>query len=141
MNAQPKPTQRRNPWILAALWLSAASPVFGQGQVVGWGENGGGQLAPPVGSMLGFRSLAVGSSHVLAVLQDGSVSGWGGNVFGQSSPPGLAFVTSVAAGGAHSLALLSEGSAACAFVDAVAAVGDVHLGERVAQAGALALVP
>lgn len=52
----------------------------------------------------------------------------------------LRWIFSVAAG-ACSLALLSEGSAACVLVDAVAAVGDVHLGELVAQAGALAIVP
>ena len=51
----------------------------------------------------------------------------------------MRWLLSVAAG-ACSLALLPE-SAACVLVDAVSIVGDTRLGELLATAGALAIVP
>jgi hypothetical protein len=51
----------------------------------------------------------------------------------------MRWLLSVAAG-ACSLALLPD-SAACVLVDAVSIVGDAHLGELIATAGAFAIVP
>ena len=51
----------------------------------------------------------------------------------------MRWIVSVAAG-ICSVALLSEGNP-CVIMDAVAAVGDVHFGELVANAGALTIVP
>lgn len=69
----------------------------------------------------GYRELAVGTFHTLAILTDGRLRSWGANNAGQlgdgQSQPrsrpyeiALSSVVSVAAGDAHSLAVLSDGS-------------------------------
>ena len=46
------------------------------GSLVGWGDNGHGQLNPPAG--LGpVAAIAAGDGHTLALRTDGTVAAWG----------------------------------------------------------------
>ena len=76
--------------------------------VVGWGNNGDGQLTPPAG-LSNLVAIAAGYFHSLALKSDGTVTGWG-NSFYATPPPGLSNVTAIAAGLFHSLALKSDGT-------------------------------
>ena len=104
------------------------------GTVWAWGTNDYGQLGIPHNLLSfsenpiqikqlneGFRAVAAGKEHSLAVKSDGTVWAWGGNSFGQlgdgtrinrSSPVrihGLTDIVSVAASN-HSLALRNDGT-------------------------------
>lgn len=77
--------------------------------------------APVVSSLTGFRSIAAGFGHALALRDDGMLYAWGDNDSGQlglgttsaairpGQIAGLANVRSACAGYAHSLALTAEG--------------------------------
>lgn len=99
--------------LLTFLTMVAAAPPAGavaSGTVVGWGSNGYGQAAPPIG-LSGVVDIAAGGYHSLAVRSDGTVVAWGADSYGQASvPAGLGDVTQVAAGSFHSLALKADGT-------------------------------
>ena len=62
----------------------------------------------------GWKQVATGFSHTVALKADGSIACWGYNEYGQCSvPAGLGTVQSVAAGGFHSVALKADGTIAC----------------------------
>ena len=116
--------------------------MWSEGEVLAWGPNdkarlglGYRSIAPsyetfnplplPTLNFPGFDivdAVAVGGSHVMALLGDGTVWAWGDNTYGQlgddtkadSIAPvqvtGLAGVQSIAAGKHHSMALLDNGS-------------------------------
>lgn len=124
--------------------------------LVGWGSNQTGEIGngqhvinhydrPVVaaGAITGFRSVAVGGHHVLAIKSDGSAWSWGkdsngqlGNnattendspaiVLGRSSDPaGLKDVIEVAAGDNHSLALSTDGTISSFGYDGSGQLGD-----------------
>lgn len=76
-----------------------------QGQVVGWGNNGTGQINVPAG--LGrIKAIATGYNHSLVLKEDGTVVAFG--LYTQV-PPGLSNVVAIAAGWQHNLALLANG--------------------------------
>jgi hypothetical protein len=62
----------------------------------------------------GWRQVAAGSYHTVALKADGSVACWGDNFYGQCNVPvGLGTVTAVAAGLYHTVALKQDGLVAC----------------------------
>lgn len=63
---------------------SDAGPGPGPGNVVAWGRNDRGQLPPP--DLPPVTQLAVGSEHVLALLEDGSVAAFGWGEHGNCGP-------------------------------------------------------
>ena len=78
--------------------------------MVGWGNNGYGQVTIPVG-LSNVVQVAAGWCHNLALKSDGTVVGWGWSGLGQTTiPVGLSNVVQVAAGGYHNLALKSDGT-------------------------------
>lgn len=81
------------------------------GTVIGWGDNGQGQIGIP--TALGrVVAIAAGYDSSLAVKSDGTVTGWGYNGNGEISlPAGLTGVVAVAAGRYHGLALKNDGKA------------------------------
>ncbi|MGV2966981.1 RCC1 domain-containing protein [Paenibacillus sp. AGC30] len=84
--------------------------LMSDGTVVGWGNNGYGQLHLPVG-VSEVVAIDVGSLHTLALKPDGTVVAWGHNYNGQVNVPvGLNGVVSIATGGVYSLALKSDGT-------------------------------
>ena len=82
------------------------------GRVVGWGQNGEGQISIPESAQSGVTAIATGNTHSLALKSDGSVVGWGLNSIGQITIPQSAQsgVTAIAVGWYHSLALKADGS-------------------------------
>ncbi len=103
-------------------WPAAGQPAAGT--VVSWG----GQVLPWVEPGTGFKAIAAGSAHTLAVKLDGTVVAWGDNMNGQSAAPeGLTGVVAVAASGSHSMALKGDGT--------VVAWGDNSFGENAVPAG------
>jgi hypothetical protein len=80
------------------------------GTVVGWGDNGAGEITVPP-SLGGVIAIAGGSSHSLALKSDGTVVARGDNSEGQSTVPMyLQGVTAISAGASHNLALKSDGT-------------------------------
>ena len=62
----------------------------------------------------GWRQVAAGSYHTVALNTDGSVACWGDNFSDQCSvPSGLGKVAAVAAGYTHTVALKADGTVAC----------------------------
>jgi alpha-tubulin suppressor-like RCC1 family protein len=62
----------------------------------------------------GWKQVAAGTSHTVALKADGSVACWGRNDSGQCNvPAGLGTVSAVAAGFFHTVALESDGSVVC----------------------------
>jgi alpha-tubulin suppressor-like RCC1 family protein len=115
--------------IAAGLHHSLA--LLEDGTVMAWGRNDYGQFgidtsnassSVPVAvpGLSNVRSIAAGSFHSLALLEDGTVMAWGysadrrlGVTYSPIGPvvvSGLANVRSIAAGGSHSLALLENGT-------------------------------
>ncbi|MBX3378277.1 MAG: hypothetical protein KF678_14880 [Phycisphaeraceae bacterium] len=95
--------------LLAATSGTCAQYVGAPGRIIWWGNTQAApaNMAPPPGV---YTTLAVNSSHGLALRPDGTMVGWGANFFGQSTPqPGV--YTQVAAGLDHSVALRSDGVA------------------------------
>ncbi|MFC5849122.1 RCC1 domain-containing protein [Deinococcus petrolearius] len=113
--------------------ISHSVALKADGTVQSWGENVSGQLGNgtrttpqslpgAVSSLNGIVSIAVGSSHNLALRADGTVQSWGGNTQGQlgngtktlqTTPvavSGLSDIVSIATGANHSLALLADGT-------------------------------
>ncbi len=96
-------------------------------QVVGWGNNGAGQINVPL-CLTNTVAIAGGGYFSLGVNSDGTMVGWGDNRNGQASvPAGLSNVVAVAAGLYHSLALKSDGT--------VIAWGNRSSGQTPAPAG------
>jgi alpha-tubulin suppressor-like RCC1 family protein len=78
--------------------------------VVGWGDNGNGQLNVPVDAT-NIAQVAGGSVNTLALKTDGTVFAWGGPGLGIASvPAGLTNVIAIAAGSDHALALKLDGT-------------------------------
>lgn len=103
---------------VAVVALGAAGPVAVRasaapvaGHVVGWGEDGDGQIDPPAG-LSTATAVAAGAYHSLALRSDGTVVGWGNNDLQQVTPQpsGLNNVIAIAAGGYTSYALKSDGT-------------------------------
>ncbi|KAJ5655160.1 hypothetical protein N7507_007110 [Penicillium longicatenatum] len=70
---------------VAALAEGSSSPaVVKENSLVAWGRNDRGQLPPP--GLPAINRLAVGSEHVLALLQDGSVAAFGWGEHGNCGP-------------------------------------------------------
>lgn len=89
----------------------AAATAAGQGQVVGWGDNSAGQLAPPPPSLLRYASMSVGGYHAMTRLADGSIRCLGSNIYGQLSVPlDLPPVAIQAAGSDHCIVVLADGT-------------------------------
>ena len=87
----------------------ASTPPLCPPSVVGWGNNGSGQVSPP-SNLSNAVAIAAGWLHSLALRNDGVVVGWGNNGSGQATPPsGLTKVVAIAAGFSHSLAARSNG--------------------------------
>jgi alpha-tubulin suppressor-like RCC1 family protein len=114
-----------------------ALALTSDGRVLGWGDNGSGELGESpsiaavsdtpvrVGLPVGVRvtAIAAGLDYSLALTSDGRVLTWGDNVYGElgdgstansSTPvavdlPARTRVTAIAAGDTHSLALTSDG--------------------------------
>jgi hypothetical protein len=81
-------------------------------QVIGWGDNSGGQTNVPA-TLTDAIAIGAGFSHALAVRRDGSVAAWGDNSIGQTAlPTGLGTAVAVAGGYYHSLALKADGTVA-----------------------------
>jgi alpha-tubulin suppressor-like RCC1 family protein len=115
--------------IAAGLHHSLA--LLEDGTVMAWGRNdyeqfgidtsnASSSVPVAVPGLSNVRSIAAGSFHSLALLEDGTVMAWGysadrrlGVTYSPIGPvvvSGLANVRSIAAGGSHSLALLENGT-------------------------------
>ncbi|OGU11010.1 MAG: hypothetical protein A2075_13280, partial [Geobacteraceae bacterium GWC2_58_44] len=82
---------------------------------------------------IGFKALAAGVGHTVALKGDGTVLAWGDNANGQAIvPAGLSGVISVAAGANHCVALKGDGS--------VIAWGDNSAGQRTVPEGLAGVV-
>jgi alpha-tubulin suppressor-like RCC1 family protein len=136
---------------------SSSVAVNADRRVLVWGDNSSGQLGNGVigGSsftpglvqnLFDVRSVAVGSDHVLALLENGTVFAWGDDTFGQlgnggsfgvigtialptkrATPgvvPGLTNIVAVAAGGTVSFALRNDGRLFAWGSDNVGQLGD-----------------
>ena len=102
------------------------------GTVLGWGDNGSGQLGDgtttnrltpiQIQSLTGIIAIAAGTSHSLALKSDGTVFAWGDNESGQLGDgattrrltpiqvQSLTGIIAIAAGTSYSLALKSDGT-------------------------------
>jgi alpha-tubulin suppressor-like RCC1 family protein len=119
---------------------SAGLALMGDGTVMGWGNNGAGELGDgtitqrdtpvPVKGLSGVTQIATGDQHSLALLENGTVMAWGYDDLDQLGPisameicdsgaacvrtptpvPGLSNVKAIAAGESYSLALLENGT-------------------------------
>lgn len=79
-------------------------------QVLAWGRNTEGKSVPPAG-LEAVTSVAAGTNHSLAVLEDGTAKGWGGSYLGEADVPAdLSGVVDVAAGFGASIALKDDGT-------------------------------
>lgn len=76
------------------------------GEVLGYGDSGAGQIAIPKG-LSGVTSIAAGGKNSLALKQDGTVVVWGAE---NTVPSGLSNVTAIAAGPYHCMALVGNAS-------------------------------
>ena len=116
-NGRVGAASRHGAFRLAALALIVAVPTHpaaAQGQAFGWGSNASGQVSPPVGSMLPYRSVDVGGFHTMAIRLDGTVAAWGRNEWGQSDvPAALGPSIAIAAGTEHSVAVRLDGTVVC----------------------------
>jgi hypothetical protein len=117
------------------------------GTVVGWGENGSGQLGTAekeqeltqVPGLANVIAIATGEAHTLALRSDGTVAAFGSNQFGQlgtggtgslvnpspTTVPGLSDVVAIAAGDRFSLALRANGTVLAWGADEKGQVGDL----------------
>jgi len=97
---------------------SVGFSVFADGSLEHWGNANSSfnsaTAAPAIPADIGLvDSIAIGSSHFVAVRKNGSVRCWGNNFSGQCTPPvGLTGVVEAAAGGNHSLARRADGTIA-----------------------------
>ncbi len=83
--------------------------VRGDGTVVGWGRNTGGETNVP-STVSNIIAVAAGDSHSLALRADGTIISWGTNSTGQIDIPLAATnIVAIAAGSSHSVALRSDG--------------------------------
>ena len=88
--------------------------MFADGQLVGWGSNQLNQVLRNPPTVVGFRAVAAGYSHNIAVRNDGTALCWGANSSGQSTvPTGLSGVVGASAGGNHTVALRNDGTVTC----------------------------
>jgi polygalacturonase len=76
--------------------------------VVGWGDDGEGEIDIPSELTNGVVAIAAGYDLSLALKSDGTVVGWGD--YDATPPEGLTGVTAIAAGFFHGLALKSDGT-------------------------------
>ncbi len=135
-SAQPEP--RIIPGLIEVVALSAGSDhalaLRQNGDVWAWGSNQRGQIGdastqtrrlpvPVPGLGYGFKAVAAGAEHSVALRRDGTVWTWGGNSAGQLGSgnttergvpaqvplPAAVTITKIAAGRYHTLALDSEG--------------------------------
>jgi hypothetical protein len=120
--------------------LLAVGTTRGQGTVVAWGVDNGGQLVAPPG-LTNVIAVSAGYNHTLALTGDGTAVAWGDNSFGQTNiptvfpgstnlPPGsnrLADLVAISAGPWHNMALRSNGT--------VVAWGYFYGGETAVPAG------
>ena len=91
-----------------SLYQAGGAPQIGA--LGTWGDDAYGESSIPSGSS-GYRAVAAGNQHTLALKMDGTVTGWGFNGNGQITiPDGLSGVVAIAAGNQHSLALKSDGA-------------------------------
>lgn len=85
--------------------------IYSAGTVACWGNNAESECTLPPGTSSGYKAIAAGGTHSLALRTNGTVFSWGGNTYGQTNvPTGLSNVVAIAAGYYHSLALLNDGS-------------------------------
>jgi alpha-tubulin suppressor-like RCC1 family protein len=119
---------------------SAGLALMQDGTVMGWGNNGAGELGDgtitqrdtpvPVKGLSGVKQIAAGSQDSYALLENGTVEAWGYDNLDQLGPinpteicesgaacvrtptpvPGLAGVKAIAAGESYALALLENGT-------------------------------
>ncbi|KAJ5320111.1 hypothetical protein N7508_000394 [Penicillium antarcticum] len=62
----------------------ASTPILAPGSIIAWGRNDRGQLPPP--TLPSTAHLAVGSEHVLALLEHGQVAAFGWGEHGNCGP-------------------------------------------------------
>ena len=74
------------------------------GTVVGWGENGAGQITIPEG-LTDVVAISAGGHSSMALRRNGTVASWGAE---NTVPPGLSGVTAISAGPYHSMALIGR---------------------------------
>jgi len=119
---------------------SAGLALMQDGTVMGWGNNGAGELGDgtitqrdtpvAVSRLSGVKQIAAGSQDSFALLENGTVEAWGYDDYDQLGPitpteicesgaacvrtptpvPGLAGVKAIAAGESYALALLENGT-------------------------------
>ncbi len=119
---------------------SAGLALMQDDTVMGWGNNGAGELGDgtitqrdtpvPVSGLSGVTQIATGDQHSLALLANGTVEAWGYDDYDQLGPisaketcdsgvacvrrptlvPGLSAVKAIAAGESYSLVLLDNGT-------------------------------
>ncbi len=89
----------------------ATAAAMTEGRVIGWGQNGSGQVTIPAAAKSGVIAIAAGNYYSLALKSNGEVIGWGSNGSGQVTIPAAAQsgVIAIAAGVTHSLALKDTG--------------------------------
>ena len=106
--------------LLSGLSSLPVAQAAASGIVIGWGDNGHGQLTIPAG-LRDVKAISAGGIHSLALKSDGTVVAWGDNTYGQLNIPADAQgkVTAISAGGRHSLALKDDGT--------VVAWGTLHM--------------
>jgi len=129
-------------WVAVAAGGAHSLALQADGTLWAWGDNTSGQLGDPliVGSIntpnqvanagilppsnTGWRGIAAGASHTLALQADGTLWSWGanfygqlgnGNTAGQASPvqvlnPGAAPFVALASGSGHSVARQADGT-------------------------------
>ena len=83
---------------------------FGDGSVLGWGDNSSGQTNAPA-NLTNAVAIAGGEFHTVALAGDGTVTAWGDNTYNQTNiPAGLSGVVAVAAEAYDNLALTGDGA-------------------------------
>ncbi|HEY4284534.1 MAG TPA: putative Ig domain-containing protein, partial [Chthoniobacterales bacterium] len=99
-----------NPATVVMNGNKTVSANFNGHGVIGWGNNGDGEVTIPSG-LNNVIALAAGNFHTLALKSDGTVSGWGYNGDNETAvPAGLNTAVAIAAGARHSLALKADGT-------------------------------
>lgn len=89
--------------------------VSGKPRIMVWGDTLAAQQAVPL-DVEEVVSIAVGTTHCLALMEDGTIRAWGDNRYGQTNvPPEATNVIAIAAGGGRigssfSVALKADGS-------------------------------
>ncbi len=84
--------------------------IFGQGQVVAWGDGSSGDTNVPPG-LTNAVAVAGGEYLSVALKADGTVVAWGSNLNGETDvPAGLSNVVAIAAANGYGLALKADGT-------------------------------